>query len=73
MADRLSHSLINPNQLHAFGTLVKDNPFVSDERVQIPMRLDGTNVVFTTHTPSPKTNWRRAPIYTSRNNVNGTL
>ena len=40
MADRLSHSLINPNQLRAFGTLVQDNPFVPplelidpDERV----------------------------------------
>ena len=59
MADRLSHSLINPNQLRAFGTLVQDNPFVPplelvdpDERIRIPMRLDGTNVVFTTRTPS---------------------
>jgi hypothetical protein len=50
MADWLSsHSLINPNQICAFGTLVhQDNPFVPplklidpNERVQIPMRLDG--------------------------------
>ena len=54
MADRLPHSLINPNQLRAYGTLVQDNPFAPplelinpDDTVHIPMRLDGTNVVFT--------------------------
>ena len=27
MGDSLPHSLINPNQLRAYGTLVQDNPF----------------------------------------------
>jgi hypothetical protein len=59
MANWLSHSLINLDQLRAFGTLVQDNPFVPplelidpNERVRIPMWLDGTNVVFTTRMPS---------------------
>ena len=30
MGDTLTHSLINPNQLHAFGTLVQDNPYHTD-------------------------------------------
>ena len=30
MGDTLAHSLINPNQLHAFGTLVQDNPYHTD-------------------------------------------
>ena len=34
MGDSLTHSLINPNQLHAFGTDVQDNPF-SNERLSI--------------------------------------
>lgn len=59
MADTLSHSLVNPNQLRAFGTQVQDNPFLAplvmedkDSFVQIPMHLDGTNVVFPTRTPT---------------------
>ena len=34
MGDTLAHSLINPNQLHAFGTLVQDNPYHTD-----PLRI----------------------------------
>ena len=30
MGDTLTHSLINPNQLRAFGTLVQDNPYHTD-------------------------------------------
>ena len=30
MGDTLAHSLINPNQLHAYGTLVQDNPYHTD-------------------------------------------
>ena len=30
MGDTLAHSLINPNQLRAFGTLVLDNPYHTD-------------------------------------------
>ena len=30
MGDTLAHSLINPNQLRAFGTLVQDNPYHMD-------------------------------------------
>lgn len=59
MADSLSHSLVNPNQLRAFGTAVQDNPFAGpltledlESSVQISMHLDGTNVVFKTRTPT---------------------
>ena len=30
MGDTLAHSLINPNQLRAFGMLVQDNPYHTD-------------------------------------------
>jgi hypothetical protein len=59
MPDSLTHSLVNPNQLRAFGTTIQDNPFGGpmrledpEEIVAIPMQLDGTNVGFTTRTPS---------------------
>jgi hypothetical protein len=53
MPDSLAHSLVNPNQLRAFGTTIQDNPFGGpmslmdpDEIVEIPLTLDGTNVGF---------------------------
>ena len=61
MSNHMPHSLINPNQLRAFGTVVQDNPFHQseplsiqdpDEILQLPFRLDGVNVVCTTRTPS---------------------
>jgi hypothetical protein len=59
MPDSLTHSLVNPNQLRAYGTTIQDNPFGGpmslldpEEIIEIPMLLDGTNVGFTTRTPS---------------------
>lgn len=59
MGGTLSHTLVNPNQLRAFGTEIQDNPFLThlslrdpDTVVHVPMYLDGTSVVFSTRTPS---------------------
>ena len=61
MPDSLEHSLVNPNQLRAFGTMIQDNPFGGpmsledpEETVIVPLKLDGTNIGFTTRTPSQK-------------------
>ena len=40
MGDSLPHSLINPNQLRAYGTLVQDNPFSRDPLVIEPPNDD---------------------------------
>ena len=32
MGDTLQHTLINPNQLRAYGTIVQDNPFASTSK-----------------------------------------
>ena len=59
MPENMSHSLVNPNQLRAFGSLIQDNPFDGplsltdpEDDVRVPMYLDGTNIVFATRTPS---------------------
>ena len=59
MPGSLTHSLVNPNQLRAYGTMIQDNPFGgpmslvdAEEVVTIPMQLNGTNVGFKTRTPS---------------------
>ena len=59
MPDNMPHSLVNPNQLRAYGSTVQDNPFAGplllsdpEEEVRIPMSMDGTNIVFSTRTPS---------------------
>ena len=52
MGDTLPHSLINPNQLRAYGTLVQDNPFSHDslvielpnDDVIIPLTTLGTTI-----------------------------
>ena len=57
---KLDHSLINPNQLRYYGVPVWDNPFDTvrglridaDEDVSIPLRSEGTKVLFTTRTPT---------------------
>ena len=60
MGDSLTHSLINPNQLRAFGTEVQDNPF-STERlsiqpshhdITIPLQTLGTIIYEDTHAPT---------------------
>ena len=57
--ERLSNSLINPNQLRYAGVLVQDNPFITSEpiaikheEVNVPLLLDGTNLFFQTTTPT---------------------
>ena len=40
MGDTLAHSLINPNQLRAFGTLVQGNPYHTDPLGIIPPPYD---------------------------------
>ena len=61
MADSMPHSLINPNQLRAFGVDVKDNPSrggplyiaeVQESNIRIPLRMVGTNIVFDSRTPT---------------------
>ena len=60
MGDSLTHSLINPNQLRAFGTEVQDNPF-SKERlsiqpashhIAIPLQTLGTIIYANTCAPT---------------------
>ena len=47
MGDSLPHSLINPNQLRAYGTLVQDNPFSRDPLAIEPPNNDVTIPLFT--------------------------
>ena len=58
--DTLMHSLINPNQLRAFGTLVQDNPYHTDPQAiqpppynfEIALRTAGTIIYADTHAPT---------------------
>ena len=60
MGETMENSLINPNQLRAFGCIVQDNPFSGsplyiedpEEEVIIPLETQGTNIQTTTRTPS---------------------
>jgi hypothetical protein len=59
MPGSLTHSLVNPNQLRAFGSTIQDNPWEGplsledpNDIVKIPLTLTGTNIGFTTRTPS---------------------
>ena len=57
MGDTLAHSLINPNQLRPFDTLVQDNPYHTDPlgikppqyKFVIPLRTAGTIIYADTH------------------------
>ena len=59
MGDILAHSLINPNQLRAFGTLVQDNPYHTDPLgikpppydLEIPLHTAGTIICANTRAP----------------------
>ena len=52
MGDKMDHSLINPNQLRHFGTIVQDNPMspkplsiiTEDKEFCMELRMDGTIV-----------------------------
>ena len=60
MVNTLTHSLINPNQLHAFGTLVQDNPYHTDPlgiepppyNFEIPLHTAGTIIYADTRAPT---------------------
>ena len=59
MGDTLTHSLINPNQLRTFGTLVQDNPYHTDPleitpppyNLEIPLCTAVTIIYADTRTP----------------------
>ena len=61
----MNNSLINPNQLRHFGTIVQDNPYSkdnityieanvpdNDKRLQIPLTSKGINILFETQVPT---------------------
>lgn len=60
MGESMPNSLINPNQLRAFGCTVQDNPFSGapiyiedpDGALVIPLQTEGTNLLATTRTPT---------------------
>ena len=57
---KLNHSLINPNQLRCYETIVWDNPFdpymdlciKTGNGNMIDMTLDGTNIGFSSYVPT---------------------
>ena len=57
--DSMDHSLVNPNQLRAFGIDVYDNPYdvkpmgiqITDNKL-LPFRSDGATIYFTTWSPT---------------------
>ena len=57
---RLSHSLINPNQLRHFGIGFWDNPYDTshnlsieiDDEIVIPLQYEGTKLAFESQAPS---------------------
>ena len=60
MGDTMSHTLVNPNQMRYYGTVVQDNPFdpqqlhlrSQEHDVIIPMQATGTIVGFDSRTPT---------------------
>ena len=59
MGDTLQHTLVNPNQLRAYGTTVQDNPFASSPLIfdpptgpVIPLTTMGTIIYCNTRAPS---------------------
>ena len=61
----MNHSLINPNQLRHFGTIVQDNPYSkdnityieanvpdNDKRLQLPLTSKRINILFETQIPT---------------------
>ena len=58
MGDRLDHTLVNPNQMYAYGIDVQDNPF-SDQPLSImtgdhtvPLHTQGTTIFCYTRSPT---------------------
>jgi hypothetical protein len=60
LADKLEHTLVNPNQLRAFGIAVQDNPFsdapiyiaTEDSEDVLPLKCSGTILMANTRTPT---------------------
>ena len=62
MGDHMDHSLLNPNQLRHYGTIVQDNPYDTvqthianeDRTCVIPLSSFGTTLGFETFAPTDK-------------------
>ena len=58
MGDKLDHTLVNPNQLPAYGVSVQDNPFdakslsITTDDVSVELYSEGTNICGDTRTPT---------------------
>ena len=58
MGDKLDHSLVNPNQLQAYGVSVQDNPFdakplsITTNDISVELYLEGTIICEDTRTPT---------------------
>jgi hypothetical protein len=60
MGDKMSHTLVNPNQLRAYGITVQDNPFIEapifisteDSNFSVPLACKGTILGVATRTPT---------------------
>ena len=54
MGDRLDHTLVNPNQMHAYEIDIQDNPFfdqplsIMTEDHAVPFHTQGTTIFFDT-------------------------
>ena len=75
MGDSLTHSLINPNQLHAFGMDVQDNPFSTEglsiqpasHDITIPLQTLSTIIYANTRAPTDQELTTRPHIILSSN------
>ena len=58
MGDKLDHTLVNPNQLRAYGVSIQDNPFdakplsITTDDASVELYLDGTIICGDTRTPT---------------------
>ena len=58
MGDKLDHTLVNPNQLRAYGVSVQDNPFdakplsITTDDVSVELYSEGTIICGDTWTPT---------------------
>ncbi len=60
LGEQMDHTLVNPNQLRAFGIKVQDNPFdqaplflaTEDSEFSLPLECKGTIIGVTTRTPT---------------------
>ena len=58
MGDKLDHTLVNPNQLRAYGVSIQDNPFdtkplsITTNDVSVQLYSEGTIICGDTRTPT---------------------